>query len=161
MRGINELVGMQFIRNPWNVASTAWPTGCSLGFVMESFRGQQGLRRALLVPAGCMYFGACASYDETCPASPSGADFRRGPLILEVSCIANLQPGTWIAPGSFAVGFGCASQRCAGGGPPSFTAPQRVSSAAVPGPCAPRMAAQRLFRPPEDRIVVWKLGFGS
>lgn len=32
-RSINELVGMQFIRNPWNVASTAWPTGCSLGFV--------------------------------------------------------------------------------------------------------------------------------
>lgn len=103
-RSINELVGMQFIRNPWNVASTAWPTGCSLGFV-SFFRGQQGLRRALLVPEGCMYLGACARYDETCPASQSSqssADFRRCPLILEVSCITNLQPGTWITPGSFA-----------------------------------------------------------
>jgi hypothetical protein len=71
-----------------------------------------------------MYFGACARYDETCPASQSSADFRRCPLILEVSCITNLQPGTWITPGSFAVGFGCASQRCAGGGPPSL---QRLS----------------------------------
>lgn len=102
-----------------------------------------------------MYLCACARYDETCPASQStqsSADFRRCPLILEVSCITNLQPGTWITPGSFAVGFGCASQRCAGGGPPSL---QRLSEffparpSKFQGPvaraCAPRMAAQRLF----------------
>lgn len=108
-----------------------------------------------------MYFGASASYVETCPASESSADFRHGPLILEVSCIMNLQPGTWITPGSFAVGFGCASQRCAGGGAPSLQRLSERFQRGRPGPCAPRMAAQRLFRPPEYRIVVWKLGFGS
>lgn len=74
----SRAVELQFIRNPWNVASTAWSTGSPLGCSLV-FRGQQGGEERILggvrlvVPCLCILVSLPVT-TRHCRASESGAD---------------------------------------------------------------------------------------